>query len=81
MPKHSHEFVERYDGLIGFGLDRKTNENTVICYVQKFSDDGLMELLRKRLSDDELHDIFSLISRLLQKHLSEEEYHQLFIKD
>jgi hypothetical protein len=81
MSKHSHEFVERYDGLIGFGLDRETDENTVICYLQKFSDDALMELLRNRLSGGELDELFSLVTGLLRKHLSEEEYHRLFIKD
>ena len=81
MSKHSHEFVERYDGLIGFGLDRETDENTVICYLQKFSDDQLMALLRKRLTAGELKEIFTLISRLLQHHLSEAEYHHLFLKD
>ena len=81
MSKHSHAFVETYDGLIGFGLDRETDENTVICYLQKFSDDQLMALLRKRLTAGELNEIFTLISRLLQKHLSEAEYHHCFLKD
>ena len=81
MSKHSHEFVERYEGLIGFGLDRETDESTVVCYLQKFSDDRLMALLRKRLTDGELNEIFSLVSRLLQSHLAEEEYHRYFIKE
>jgi hypothetical protein len=81
MRKYSHEFVETYNDLIGFGLDRETDENTVICYLQKFSDDQLMALLRKRLTDTELDEIFTLISRLLKHHLSEAEYHQYFLKD
>jgi hypothetical protein len=81
MSKHFHEFVETYNGFIGFGLDRETDENTVICYLQKFSDDQLMALLRQRLSDGELDEIFRLISRLLKHHLSEAEYHHLFLKD
>jgi hypothetical protein len=81
MSKHSHEFVKKYDGLIGFGLDRETDENTVICYLQKFSDDQLMALLRQRLTAGELNEIFTLISRLLQRHLSEAEYHSCFLKD
>ena len=78
---HSHHFVETYDGLIGFGLERELDENTVICYLQKFSDDQLMSRLIKRLSDEELSQIFDLISRLLKKHFSESEYHRLFLKD
>ncbi len=81
MPNHSHEFVETYDGLVGFGLDRETDENTVICYLQKFSDDTLLTQLIKRLSGEELEEIFSLISRLLNTHLTEAEYHRLFLKD
>ena len=81
MAKHSHNFIENYDGLIGFGFDRKTDENTVKCYLQKFSDDTLMEKLIKRLSDEELEDMFNLLTHILKKHLSEPEYHRLFLKE
>ncbi len=81
MAKHSHQFVENYNGLIGFGFDRETDENTVICLLQKFSDDQLWHVLRTRLTDAELNEIFNLISRLLKSHLSEEEYHTYFLKD
>jgi hypothetical protein len=45
MATHSHNFVETYDGLVGFGADRNTDENTVIYYLQKFSDDRLMKTI------------------------------------
>lgn len=81
MPRHTHNFVEDYTGLVGFGLNREIDENTVIYYLQKFSDDTLLTKLIKRLSQAELDEIFSMISRLLQKHLTESEYHRLFLKD
>jgi hypothetical protein len=81
MKKHSHNYVETYDGLTGLGLDRETDENTIICYLQKFSDDMLMKELVKRLTDEELEEIFSLLTRLLRKHLTDSEYHTLFLKD
>ena len=81
MAIHSHNFVETYEGLVGFGADRETDENTVVYYLQKFSDDQLMQTLIKRLSDEELADIFSLITRLLKKHLVKNEYHSLFLKE
>ena len=81
MGIHSHTFVETYDGLMGFGLDRKTDESTAICYLQKFCDDTLMEHLIPRFSDDELSEVFDLITRLLKKHLTNVEYHRLFLKD
>jgi hypothetical protein len=81
MNRHTHRFVEAYDGLIGFGLDRETDEKTVICYLQKFSDDAVMAAMVKRLDDRELLEIFDLINRLLRRHLTEAEYHLLFLKD
>ena len=81
MTKHSHNFVETYDGFVGFGLDRKTDENTIIYYLQKFSDDRLMGKLIQRLTDDELEEIFYLLTRLLKEHLEDSEYHKLFLKD
>ncbi len=81
MPLHSHDFVENYDGLVGFGADRETDENTIIYYLQKFSDDRLMAAIIKRMTDTELEEIFELIHRILKNHLSESEYHRLFLKD
>jgi len=81
MPDHTHHFVETYDGLVGFGLDRPTDESTIIYYLQKFSDDCLLETLVKRLSDEELEALFQTITATLKRHLSESEYHQLFLKD
>ena len=81
MSSHNHRFVEEYDGLIGFGLEREINESTLICYLQKFSDDDLMALLRTRMSDQDLEDLFELLGKLLKTYLSEEEYHVYFLKD
>ena len=81
MSRHTHNFVEDYTGLVGFGLNREIDENTVIYYLQKFSDDIVLTHLIQRLSEAELDEIFSLISRLLHKHLTEPEYHRLFLKD
>jgi hypothetical protein len=78
---HSHNFVERYEGMVGFGLDRETDEKSLMVYLQKFSDDALLAALVPRLSDDELREIFELISRLIKTHLKEDEYHRLFLKD
>ncbi len=81
MAAHSHQFVETYQGMVGFGLDRENDQNTIVYYLQKFSDDTLMQTLVQRLGDDELEEIFSLVTRLLKRHLSESEYHRLFLKD
>ncbi len=81
MGRHSHRFVEEYEGLVGFGLDRPTDEHTVAWLLQKFSDDALLAALLPRLDAEELAGIFDLIHRLLRRHLDETEYHRLFLKD
>lgn len=81
MSSHSHQFVETFKGLVGFGFSPESDMDTVIYYLQKFSDDDLMALIRNRLTDDDREAIFNLISGLLRKHLSEPEYHRYFLKD
>ena len=81
MAKHSHDFVETYSGLVGFGADRETDENTLIYYLQKFSDDALITQLVKRMSADEIETCFNLMTRIMKNHLKESEYHRLFLKD
>jgi len=81
MALHSHRFVENYEGALAFGLDRETDENTVVVYLQKFSDDRLMDVMRRRMSDQDLTDLFDLLSSLMNRHLSEAEYHTLFLKE
>ncbi len=81
MAKHSHRFVETFDGLLGYGFDRQTNENTVQVYLQKFSDDALMDILLKRITDEDLAELFELTGGMLKKYLSEPEYHRLFLKE
>ena len=81
MATHSHDFVEEYTGLVGFGLDRPTDEATVLVYLQKFSDDECMAAILPRLSQEELALLFDTVSDLLRRHLEEEEYHAKFLKD
>ena len=79
--KDSHQFIQTYNGLGAFGMDRKTDEETVLFYLQKFSEDNLMKMLLPRLSDEELEEIYLFINTKLKAHISEEEYHSVFLKD
>jgi hypothetical protein len=81
MGKHKHQFVEEYDDLVGFGFDRETDEKSLTWYLQKFSDDEHMALIRERLSEEDLKALFDLLGGFLKKYLSEEEYHAVFLKD
>lgn len=82
MDRHRHEFVNTFDeGSIAFGFNRELDEKSLIAYLQKFTDDDLMNLLVKRLSDAEIPEIVDFVTRTLKKHLAEEEYHRYFLKD
>ena len=81
MARHSHRFVEEYDGFVGFGLDQDSDVNTIVFYLQKIADDVLARTLAERMTEDERLEFFDTLGRLLKNHLSEEEYHRLFLKD
>jgi len=81
MAKHSHRFVEDYQGFVGFGMDRTSDENTLIVYLQKISDDALAQVLVQRMTEEDRMGLFNLLGELLVRYLSEEEYHQLFLKE
>ncbi|MHC1730041.1 MAG: cytoplasmic protein [Syntrophobacteraceae bacterium] len=81
MPTHSHTIVEEYDGMVAFGLSREVDEKSLMYYLQKFSDDDLVCVLVPRLSDEEIDNLFGLISGLMRNHLNDDEYHRLFLKD
>lgn len=81
MTKHTHAFVEEYDGLVGFGYNREVDESTVKYYLQKFSDDEHASVILGRMSDSDLESVFNMLGDLLKKYLKEGEYHQYFLKD
>lgn len=81
MGRHSHRFVEDYEGLAGFGFDRESDEATLTWYLQKFADDEHMALIRGRMSSEDLEALFDYLSGLLKKYLAEEEYHRVFLKE
>ncbi len=81
MARYFHGFVETYQGPVAVGLSREIDEASFIVYLQKFSDDRLMETIRSRLSDEEIRHTTEWISELLRKHLSHEEYHRLFLRE
>lgn len=81
MLKDTHNFVHAYTGLGAFGMNRKTDEETIKFYLQKFSEDAFMDTFVPRLSDEELEMIYETVNGLLKKHITEDEYHHLFLKD
>ncbi len=81
MGKHTHRFVEEYDGLMGFGFSREVDEKTLTYYLQKFSDDQFMALMRGRMSEEDMEALFDFLTRMMKQYLTEEEYHRYFLKD
>jgi hypothetical protein len=81
MPIHHHTFVEEYEDMVAFGFSREVDEKSLIYYLQKFSDDDLLRRLAPRLAEEEINQVFELISHLMRKHFSDDEYHELFLKD
>jgi hypothetical protein len=73
--------VEEYDGLVGFGFSRDVDACTLTYYLQKFSDDELMALLRPRMSHEDMEDLFDCITRIMKRYLKDDEYHRYFLKD
>ena len=81
MKKDTHNFIQEYDGLGAFGLDRATDEETLMFYLQKFSEDQFMEAMLPRLSQKELEELYQFINDKIKAHFTEDEYHALFLKD
>ncbi len=81
MRKHQHTFVDTYDEMVAFGLSREIDEKSLMYYLQKFSDDDFLQVLVPRLSDEEIEQLFELMSKVMKNHLVEDEYHELFLKD
>ena len=66
---------------ICFGLDRKTDEQSLAIFLRLFSRDELLQTLIPRLSDDEIIRLVDQLTAVLRNHLQEGEYHELFLGD
>ena len=62
-----------------FGLDRATDEQSLITFLQQFSEDRLLGTLAPRMSEEEIHQVVDLLTMVMRNHLSGEEYHSLFL--
>lgn len=62
-----------------FGLDRATDEQSLITFLKQFSEDRLLGTLVPRMSEEEIHQVVDLLTMVMRNHLSGEEYHYLFL--
>lgn len=64
-----------------FGLDRQTDEQSLIEFLEHFSDERLSRVLVPRMTEEEIHQVVDLLSGLMKNHLSGDEYHRLFLHE
>ncbi len=62
-----------------FGLNRATDEQSLITFLHQFSDDRLTRELVPRMSEAEIHQVVDLLTLIMRNHLSGDEYHRLFL--
>ncbi len=62
-----------------FGINRTTDEQSLITFLQHFSDDRLTHELIPRMTEQEIHQLIDLLTGIMKNHLSGEEYHTLFL--
>ncbi len=66
---------------ICFGFDRGTDEQSLVIFLEQFTNKKLLNTLIPRMEDEDISALVSSITQLLRKHLKEKEYHQLFLEE
>ena len=66
---------------ICFGLDRKTDEQAITTFLQRFARPDLLAVLVPKLADSDIQELLECISTIMAKHLSEGQYHKFFLTD
>lgn len=64
-----------------FGLDRTTDEQSLVTFLRQFSDDRLVRELVPRMTEEEIHQVVDLLTQIMRNHLSSDEYHRLFLDE
>ena len=62
-----------------FGMNRRTDEQSLASFLKLFSDERLTSKLIPRMNENEIHQIVDLLTQIMKNHLSDEEYHALFL--
>lgn len=64
-----------------FGLNRATDEQSLIDFLRQFGDERLTQELVPRMSEEEIHRVVDLLTQVMRNHLSSDEYHRLFLNE
>ncbi len=68
-------------GEICFGLNRETDEKSLILFLRQFAGNELLTTLVARMSDDDINATLDFVTNLMYKYLKEKEYHRLFLNE
>jgi hypothetical protein len=64
-----------------FGLNRATDEQSLIDFLRLFADERLSRVLVPRMSEEEIHQVIDLLTQMMRNHLDSDEYHRLFLDE
>ena len=64
-----------------FGMNRATDEQSLVTFLQQFSSDALTAALVPRMSEEEIHQVVDLLTAIMRNHLSKQEYPRLFLNE
>ena len=62
-----------------FGINRATDEQSLVTFLQHFSADRLTRELVPRMTEQEILQVVDLLTGIMKNHLSGDEYHTLFL--
>ncbi len=62
-----------------FGINRVTDEQSLVTFLQSFSADRLTSALVPRMTEQEILQVVDLLTGIMKNHLSGDEYHTLFL--
>lgn len=66
---------------ICFGLNRETDEVSLVAFLKKFTSETMLATLIPRLTDAEIDATLDFLSKLMHKHLHKQEYHNIFLSE
>ncbi len=64
-----------------FGLNRTTDEKSLLELLEQFSRKQLTQVLIPRMKDEEINQLADLLMNVLRSNLSHQEYHRLVLED
>ena len=81
MTQSDNSLSAQQIGEICFGLNRETDEKSLVLFLQQFTGNELLTTLVSRMTDDDITATLDFVTGLMHKYLQEKEYHKLFLNE